>query len=36
MHISTTSAVEKLLRRSEYPVAAFSMWMVPSRNRLRE
>ena len=32
----TTSAVEKLLRSSEYPVAAFSIWMVPSRKRDRE
>ena len=35
MHISTISAVEKLLRSSEYPVAAFSIWMRPFRNCAR-
>ena len=32
MHISTISAVEKSLRKCEYPVAAFSKCSVPRRN----
>ena len=32
MHISTINAVEKLFRKSEYPVAAFSIWTVPRIN----
>ena len=36
MHINTISALEKSLRRPEYPVAAFSRCSVPFRNCSRE
>jgi hypothetical protein len=36
MHISTTSAVEKSLRRPEYPIAALVTIRLPFKNCSRE